>query len=157
MRADVKPELLRWTRERASMDIDALVHRFPKYAEWERGTVRPTLKQLEKLARTVHAPVGFFFLSRPLHEPVGTCLRLIECEPDAPVWYPDELQDRVYDFWDVARQDIWNDWMRETDPVNLQPRIRPLNLRVAEFIRAHVPPGMDQGQVNRALDILESP
>ena len=88
---------------------------------------------------------------------IGTCLRLIECEPGAPVWFPDDLQDRVYDFWDTARQDIWNDWMRETDPANLQPRIRPLNLRVAEFIRAHVPPGMDQDQVNRALDVLESP
>ena len=47
---------------------------------------------------------------------VGTCLRLIECEPDTPTWYPEALQDRVYDFWEAAQQDIWSDWMRETGP-----------------------------------------
>ena len=87
----------------------------------------------------------------------GTCLRLIECEPDTPTWYPDFLQDRVYDFWDVAQQDIWNDWMVETDPINLQPRVRPLNLRVAEFVRYHTPLGVAQERLDRALDVLESP
>jgi len=70
MRVDVKPELLRWVRERAGMDIDALIGRFPRYAEWEGGAVKPTLKQLESLARAVHAPVGYFFLSEPLDEPI---------------------------------------------------------------------------------------
>ncbi len=87
----------------------------------------------------------------------GTCLKLIECEPETPTWCPDNLRDRVYDFWNVARQDIWSEWMRETDPANLQPRIRPLNVRVAEFIRTNPPVGMDEGRVTRALDILESP
>jgi hypothetical protein len=68
---------------------------------------------------------------------VGTCLRLIECTPETPTWYPDTLQERVYDFWEAAQQDIWSDWMRETDPANLQPRVRPLNHRAAEFIRAN--------------------
>jgi hypothetical protein len=88
---------------------------------------------------------------------VGTCLRLIECEPETPTWYPDDLQDRVYDFWEAAQHDIWSEWMRETDPANLQPRIRPLNLRVAEFIRANPPIDMAEDQLIRALDILESP
>ncbi len=80
---------------------------------------------------------------------VGTCLRLIECEPDTPTWYPEALQDRVYDFWEAAQQDIWSDWMRETDPANLQPRVRPLNLRVAEFIRTNPPIDMPDAQVTR--------
>ena len=88
---------------------------------------------------------------------VGTCLRLIECEPETPTWYPKALQDRVYDFWEAAQQDIWSDWMRETDPANLQPRVRPLNLRVAEFIRTNPPIDMPDAQVTRSLDILESP
>ncbi len=88
---------------------------------------------------------------------VGTCLRLIECEPETPTRCPDELQDRVYDFWEAAQHDIRSDWMRETDPVNLQPRVRRLNLRVAEFIRANPPIDMAEDRVNRALDILESP
>ena len=98
---------------------------------------------------------------RVTDEPVvredGTCLRTIECEQDTPRWFPDWLEDRVYDFWDVAREDILDDWMVETDPVNLQPKVRPLNLRVAEFIRGNPPPGMEQAQIERALDILESP
>ena len=88
---------------------------------------------------------------------VGTCLRLIECAPATRTWYPDDLQNHVYDFWDAARHDIWTDWMQETDPANIQPRVRPLNLRVAEFIRKNMPPDMPQDQVTGALDILESP
>jgi len=88
---------------------------------------------------------------------VGTCLRLIECEADTSTWYPDALQERVYDFWEVAQQDIWTDWMRETDPANLQPKVRPLNHRVAEFIRANPALDMPEERGTRALDILESP
>ena len=87
----------------------------------------------------------------------GTCLRLIECEPETPTWYPDALQERVYDFWEATRHDVWTDWMHETDPANLQPKVRPLNLRVAEFIRANVVVDMPEDRVARALDVLESP
>ena len=68
-RVDVKPELLRWARERAGADVDALVRKFPKYREWESGEVRPTFRQLESFAKTVHAGVGHFFLPEPLDEP----------------------------------------------------------------------------------------
>jgi superfamily II DNA or RNA helicase len=88
---------------------------------------------------------------------VGTCLRLIECESSTPRALPESIAERVYDFWDVARKDIWNSWMLQTDPVNLQPKVRPLNQRVAEFIRANAPLDHDDGQLNLALDILESP
>ena len=88
---------------------------------------------------------------------VGTCLRLIECEADKATWCPNHLQNRVYDFWEAAQNDIWSAWMRETDPANIQPRIRPLNLRVAEFIRANPPINMAEDRMTRALDILESP
>ena len=69
-RVDVKPELLRWARERAGADVDALVRKFPKYREWESGEVRPTFRQLESFAKTVHAGVGYFFLPEPPDEPV---------------------------------------------------------------------------------------
>ena len=88
---------------------------------------------------------------------VGACLRLIECESETPIWFPDELQQRVYDFWEVAQRDIWTDWMRETDPANLQPKVRPLNLRVAEFIRANLPIDVSEDRITWALDVLESP
>lgn len=87
----------------------------------------------------------------------GTCLRLIECEPDTPRSVPDVLEDRIYDFWETARRNIWDSWMLQTDPVNLQPKVRPLNQRVAEFIRANPPIDHDAARVSQALDILESP
>lgn len=69
IRVDVKPELYRWARRRAGVEIDSLVRRFPRYREWEAGRARPTLKQLEKLASATRAAVGFFFLSEPPEEP----------------------------------------------------------------------------------------
>ena len=47
--------------------------------------------------------------------------------------------------------------MIETDPANLQPRLRPLNRRTAEFIRANPAPEMDGARITQALDVLESP
>lgn len=70
IRVEVEPKLLRWARERADMDADTLIRRFPKYHEWESGKVQPTFKQLKKFAKTVHSPIGFFFLSKPPVEPI---------------------------------------------------------------------------------------
>jgi Zn-dependent peptidase ImmA (M78 family) len=70
MRVDVRPELLRWARERARLDMASLAHRFPRLAEWERGEECPTLKQLEELAKATHTPVGYLFLPRPPIEQV---------------------------------------------------------------------------------------
>ena len=65
IRADIKPELLSWARQRAGLDIDALTRRFPKLAAWEEGTIQPTLKQVEHYAQATHTPVGFLFLQQP--------------------------------------------------------------------------------------------
>ena len=65
IRADIKPELLSWARQRAGLDIDALTRRFPKLTAWEEGTIQPTLKQVEHFAQTTHTPVGFLFLPEP--------------------------------------------------------------------------------------------
>ena len=65
IRVPINPEMLRWARERAEISVDDLVHRFPKYIEWERGEVKPTLNQLEKFSNTTHAPLGYFFYSTP--------------------------------------------------------------------------------------------
>jgi Zn-dependent peptidase ImmA (M78 family)/transcriptional regulator with XRE-family HTH domain len=65
IRAEVKPELLRWARERAGMTVEDLGNRFPKFELWERGQARPTLKQLEGLAKATSTPVGYLFLPEP--------------------------------------------------------------------------------------------
>jgi len=64
-RVDVKPELIRWARERSGITPDVLLKRFPKLEQWEREELRPTLKQLENLAKKTLTPLGYFFLPEP--------------------------------------------------------------------------------------------
>ena len=47
--------------------------------------------------------------------------------------------------------------MYETDPINLQPKIHPLNITVANLIRKNIPYDVSQDKVDLALEILESP
>jgi Zn-dependent peptidase ImmA (M78 family)/transcriptional regulator with XRE-family HTH domain len=68
MRVPVSPVLLRWARDRAGMDELDLAGRFPKLADWEEGTLHPTLRQLESFAGAVHVPVGYLFLAAPPDE-----------------------------------------------------------------------------------------
>lgn len=88
---------------------------------------------------------------------IGTCLRLVECDATMPRNLPAALEQCAFDIWKIARDDVWEAWMKETDPANLQPRVRPLNQRVAEFIRANRPAEDDGPKATLALDILESP
>lgn len=64
-RIRIKPELLRWARERVGRGIEDLSGRFKKLAEWERGETLPTLKQLEDFAKAAHVPLGYLFLPEP--------------------------------------------------------------------------------------------
>jgi Zn-dependent peptidase ImmA (M78 family) len=65
IRVEVRPDMLRWARERANLTIEHLEGPFPKIERWESGEDRPTLKQLEKLANATHVPIGYLFLSEP--------------------------------------------------------------------------------------------
>ena len=65
MRVQIKPELLRWARERSGLDRAELAHRFPKLDAWDRRESSPTLKQLESFAKATHTPVGYLFLQEP--------------------------------------------------------------------------------------------
>jgi hypothetical protein len=57
----------------------------------------------------------------------------------------------------IAQQHIWRAWIVETDPANLQPKLRPLNRKVAEFIRANPPADVDSTRITQTLDVVESP
>ena len=66
----VPPEILRWACERAGHDVAYFAERLPGLRAWIRREQQPTLKQLEKLAKVTHTPLGFLFLSEPLDEPL---------------------------------------------------------------------------------------
>ena len=70
VRVPVNPLMLRWARERAAQDLNALEKTFPDIAAWERGDKQPTLKQLERFARKTHVPFGYLFLDAPPDEPL---------------------------------------------------------------------------------------
>jgi Zn-dependent peptidase ImmA (M78 family) len=69
-RVAIKPELLRWARDRVGLEVADLEHKFPRLAAWEREEAQPTLKQVEAFARATHAPVGYLFLDTPPVEEV---------------------------------------------------------------------------------------
>ena len=69
-RVAINPDLLRWARERARTTPDELARRFPKLAQWESRELQPTLKQLDRFAKAMHAPVGYLFLPHPPDEPL---------------------------------------------------------------------------------------
>lgn len=65
MRIDVRPEMLRWARERAGFSLDKTTRYFPRFPEWVNGISKPTLKQLENFAQIAHVPIGYLFLQEP--------------------------------------------------------------------------------------------
>ncbi|MCC6739340.1 MAG: ImmA/IrrE family metallo-endopeptidase [Planctomycetia bacterium] len=117
MRVQVKPELLRWARERAGLEIGALAGRLPGLPAWELGRSQPTLRQLETFAKATHAPIGYLFLDAP---PVETLpipdFRTMEHRPiDRPS--PD-LLDTLY--LCQQRQEWYRDFARSLGEKPLQ-------------------------------------
>lgn len=105
-RVSVHPELLRWAWQRARFDPLEIEDRFPQYADWERGEKQPTLKQLEKFAKTTHTPIGYLFLLEPPEErvPIPDFRTMADTEAGPPS--PD-LLDTLY----LCQQR--QDWYRE--------------------------------------------
>jgi Zn-dependent peptidase ImmA (M78 family)/transcriptional regulator with XRE-family HTH domain len=64
-RVDVSGRMFAWARDRSGVPAADLLRRFPQLDRWERGEVRPTLKQLDSFAAATYVPVGYFFLPEP--------------------------------------------------------------------------------------------
>lgn len=109
MRIEVRPELLRWARERAGLDLATLTRRIPQLQAWEKGEARPTLTQIEKFAKATHTPIGYLFLSEPPIErvPIPDFRTVATARIDRPS--PD-LLDMVYIC--QQRQEWYRDFAR---------------------------------------------
>ncbi|MCX6089796.1 MAG: ImmA/IrrE family metallo-endopeptidase [Candidatus Atribacteria bacterium] len=115
-RVTVKPELLRWARERASRSVESLRKPFPELVLWERGEMNPTLKQLEDFAKATRTPIGFFFLTEPPVERVPI--------PDFRIVNQDRIAHPSPDLLDTVyicqqRQEWYRDFARS---VSEEPR-----------------------------------
>ncbi|MBM3286469.1 MAG: ImmA/IrrE family metallo-endopeptidase [Candidatus Eisenbacteria bacterium] len=108
-RVAVRPELLRWARERAGRTTESLLRNFPKLGSWEAGETQPTLKQLESFAKSLHVPVGYLFLQQPPEEPIP--IPDFRTFADAGMVRPSpDLLDTVY--LCQQRQDWYRDFAR---------------------------------------------
>jgi len=88
---------------------------------------------------------------------LGTCLRLLECTEETRRVLSDEMARAAYDAWGRARRSIFDAWSFETDPANLQPKIRKLNRDVAAFLRENSPADIEQARLDRCVEAIESP
>jgi len=88
---------------------------------------------------------------------LGTCLRLLECTEETPRVLSEKMALGAYEAWARARRSIFETWTFETDPANLQPKVRKLNRDVAAFLREHPPAGIEQERQDRCLDAIEAP
>jgi Zn-dependent peptidase ImmA (M78 family) len=109
IRVAVRPEMLRWARERAGFDPGELAHRIPQLAAWEREERQPTLKQLESFAKVTHTPIGYLFLPGPPVE--GVPIPDFRTIADEPIPRPSpDLLDTLY--LCQQRQDWYRDFAR---------------------------------------------
>jgi len=103
----VNPSVLLWARARAKMEPDTLAEKANVKTDrlllWEEGTTRPTFKQAQDLARALHIPFGFLFLSSP---PIETLpipdLRTVKNRVAG--WLSPDLRDVLAD---VLRKQSW--------------------------------------------------
>ncbi len=81
-----------------------------KIASWESGEARPTFKQAQDLAKALHVPFGYFFLSQPPQESVAIPdFRTIDSrETDS---LSPELREVVSEA--LRRQDWFRDYLKE--------------------------------------------
>ena len=140
-RVPVTSEMLRWACERAGYDVAQVAERIPQLLAWVRRENQPTLKQLEKLAKLTHTPLGYLFLPEPPEErlPVPdyrTVAGTARAKPSS------ELLDTLYTM--QRRQD----WLRECLIENeVEPLAFVASARIADE------PGAMGREMRRALGL----
>ena len=85
----ITPDVLVWARERAQFTLDTLSAKLTtkpeKLKAWESGELKPTFKQAQDLAKKLHIPFGYLFLSQPPQEklPLPDLRTLGDKEPES--------------------------------------------------------------------------
>ena len=65
----ITPDVLTWARKRSGLDSGQLAHKLNVKPEavmaWEGAESRPTFRQAQRLAQSLHVPFGYLFLTEP--------------------------------------------------------------------------------------------
>lgn len=69
-RVNINPKLLTWAIERVGKNVDNFLLQNPKVGQWIEGIKLPTLKEVEKLSKSLYVPLGYLFLDEP---PIEEC------------------------------------------------------------------------------------
>ncbi len=110
----VSPPVLRWARQRARLNLEIVGQKThvaaDKIASWESGEARPTFKQAQSLAKALHVPFGYFFLSQPPQETLAIPdFRTVGSREKGSL--SSELREVVTEA--LRRQDWFRDYLKE--------------------------------------------
>ena len=105
----LKPQVLKWARERAGLGADELAIKIkvkPKRVDVWEDSGEITIVQAEKLARSTHTPLGYLFLSEPPEEhlPIPDFRTIGDQPPRRP------SPDLIETLYTMQRR---QDWMRD--------------------------------------------
>jgi Zn-dependent peptidase ImmA (M78 family)/DNA-binding XRE family transcriptional regulator len=107
----INPQLMRWARQRAKLTVDELARKLhlkpDRISRWESGEVQPSWSQAQKLARVLHIPFGYLFLSQPPQTVLPTIADFRTMPSPTAGRFSPELEDALND---ALRK---RDWLRE--------------------------------------------
>lgn len=137
LRIDITEPVLRWAINRTRTPIENLKNTqdFKLIEEWLSGTIRPTLRQAEKLAKKAGIPFGYLLLAEPVNDlPDMVDFRTVDSKRVSEL--SPELEDVIHRC--QARLNWYIDFAREvgeTSPtLSGRYRITDNSLQVAQSI-----------------------
>jgi hypothetical protein len=69
----------------------------------------------------------------------------------------EETHRLAYRAWAAARRDVFDEWMRATDPRELQPEVPRAMRDAAALLTTHTPTGMDRGKADELVAAVAAP
>lgn len=74
----INPHIFEWALRNSGVDYDFIISKFPHFAKWMAGELFPTFTQLTALSKSLHFPLGYFFLLNPMETESTADFRTIQ-------------------------------------------------------------------------------
>ena len=120
-RASITPKVAEWARERRGFShalvADKLGTKLSNVRSWETGDAKPTMRQARRLAKVLHIPFGYLFLSKPPAEetPLPDFRTVAGRTPEA---LSPDFRDVLNDAF--VKQDWYRSFLREEGATKLE-------------------------------------